>query len=73
MSFFSYKSCINNSIFKTISAQTRIREARKAIMAEPVRQLKTDNADGGLEFQFWTELRDICLLPEQAAFNQSGT
>ena len=41
-------------------------------MAEPVRQLKTDNADGGAEYEFWTELREICLLPEQAAFNQSG-
>lgn len=53
-------------------AQTRIREARKAIMSEPVRQLKTDNADGGDEYKFWSELREICLLPEQAAFNQSG-
>ena len=41
-------------------------------MAEPVRQLKTDNADGGEEYEFWSELRTICLLPEQAAFNQSG-
>lgn len=55
-----------------VSAQTRIREARKAVMAEPVKQLKTDNADDGEEYEFWNELRDICLLPEQAAFNQSG-
>uniref|UniRef100_A0A7M5WVI9 chitin synthase n=1 Tax=Clytia hemisphaerica TaxID=252671 RepID=A0A7M5WVI9_9CNID len=53
-------------------SQTKIREARKAVMAEPVRQLKTDNADGGEEYEFWNELREICLLPEQAAFNQSG-
>ncbi|XP_057290350.1 uncharacterized protein LOC130613049 [Hydractinia symbiolongicarpus] len=53
-------------------AQTRIREARKAIMADPPKQLQTDNADDGEEFEFWEELRQICLLPEQAAFNQSG-
>lgn len=58
--------------FLFLSAQTRIRETRKAVMAEPVRQLKTDNADAGEEYEFWSELRNICLLPEQAAFNQSG-
>ena len=59
-------------IFSHLLAQTRIRETRKAVMAEPVRQLKTDNADAGEEYAFWSELRSICLLPEQAAFNQSG-
>ena len=53
-------------------AQKRIRETRKAVMHEPTRNLETDNADDGAEFEFWKELRDICLLPEQAAFNQSG-
>lgn len=41
-------------------------------MADPPKQLQTDNADDGEEFEFWEELRQICLLPEQAAFNQSG-
>ena len=41
-------------------------------MHEPTKCLKTDNADDGAEFEFWEELREICLLPEQAAFNQSG-
>jgi len=53
-------------------AQTRIREARKAIMSEPTKSLKLHNADDGEEWEFWEELREICLLPEQAAFNQSG-
>lgn len=53
-------------------AQTRIREARKAIMSEVTRNLKEDNADDGAEFEFWDTLRSICLLPEQAAFNSSG-
>ena len=53
-------------------AQMRIRETRKAIMSEPTVNLKTNNADDGAEWEFWENLREICLLPEQAAFNQSG-
>ena len=36
------------------------------------KSLKEDNADYGAEHEFWAELRNICLLPEQAAFNSSG-
>jgi len=53
-------------------AQTRIREARKAIQSVQTKSLKEDNADYGAEHEFWAELRNICLLPEQAAFNSSG-
>ena len=55
-----------------LAAQMRIRETRKAIMSEPTVNLKTNNADDGAEWEFWENLREICLLPEQAAFNQSG-
>ena len=53
-------------------AQMLIRETRKAVMSEPTLNIKIDNADDGAEWDFWENLRQICLLPEQAAFNQSG-
>ena len=53
-------------------AQRRVRETRKAVMSEPTLNLKINNADDGAEWDFWENLRQICLLPEQAAFNQSG-
>ena len=52
-------------------AQKKIREARKAIEKIPCKQLDVDNNDDGKEFQFWFDLRRLCLLPEQAAFGQS--
>ena len=52
--------------------QIRIRETRKAVMSEPTLNLKNNNADDGTEWDFWENLRQICLLPEQDAFNQSG-
>ncbi len=37
----------------------------------PCKTLQHDNGDEGAEFEFWNDLREICLLPEQAAFGQS--
>ena len=41
-------------------------------MACPVNQLETDNGDEGKEHLFWKKLREVCLLPEESAFNQSS-
>ena len=50
----------------------RVRETRKAVMSEPTLNLKNNNADDGTELDFWENQRQICLLPEQDAFNHSG-
>lgn len=52
-------------------AQKKIREARKAIEKVPCKPIETANNDDGLEHRFWSDLRKLCLLPEQAAFGQS--
>lgn len=62
----------NKTISFYLKAQKLIRDARKAVMAEPTKSMKAHNGDDGEEYEFWMELREICLLPEQAAFNQSG-
>ena len=46
-----------------------IRAARKEI--DQTRCDKLESEGNGEENEFWSKLRDICLLPEQAAFNQS--
>ena len=48
-----------------------IRNTRKAIDKIPCKSLEKDNMDGGEEHRFWSGLRELCLLPEQAAFSQS--
>eukprot|EP00794_Sanderia_malayensis_P016107 gene16107-17728_t len=52
-------------------AQKQIRETRKGLEGVPCRNLRDDNGDEGAEYNFWNDLREICLLPEQAAFGQS--
>ncbi len=52
-------------------AQKLIREARKSLEKVQCKSLQRDNGDEGSEYNFWTELRQLCLLPEQAAFGQS--
>eukprot|EP00112_Aurelia_sp_Birch-Aquarium-sp1_P009840 Seg2134.2 transcript_id=Seg2134.2/GoldUCD/mRNA.D3Y31 product="Chitin synthase chs-2" protein_id=Seg2134.2/GoldUCD/D3Y31 len=53
------------------AAQTMIRNTRKAIDKIPCKSLETENMDEGEEHKFWSGLRELCLLPEQAAFSQS--
>ena len=52
-------------------AQKKIREARKCIEKVPCKKLETGNNDDGREHRFWSDLRNLCLLPEQAVFGQS--
>ena len=54
-----------------VLAQKKIRAARKDIEKVQCKSIETCNNDDGLEYKFWSDLRELCLLPEQAAFGQS--
>lgn len=52
--------------------ERKIREARQVMNGVTLRRLKYDNGDDGIEFEFWSQLREARLLPESKAFGQQS-
>ena len=65
----SLSGCIFDMLdFFYFLVERKIREARQTLNRVPLRNLKEDN--DGIEYEFWTRLRERCLLPESKAFGQ---
>ena len=64
----SMRHCKNNALLSFFTAQMRIQKARAEIDKRPWLTLKRESK---AEFGFWKKLREVCLLPEQAAFSSS--
>lgn len=50
----------------------KIRHTRRELDRLPLRYLDVDNSDDGNEYRFWEELRQVCLIPEMSAFDQTS-
>ena len=55
------------------SGQIKIRHTRRELDRLPLYYLDVDNQDDGIEYEFWEGLRQICLIPELSAFDQTST
>ena len=55
-----------------ISGQIKIRQTRRELDRLPLFFLDVDNADEGIEYEFWEGLRQACLVPELSAFDQTS-
>ena len=54
------------------SGQIKIRQARRELDRLPLHYLDVDNQDDGIEYEFWEGLRQMCLIPELSAFDQTS-
>lgn len=58
--------------FLLISGQKKIRRTRNELGRLPLKLLDLDNSDEGYEYNFWNDLRQECLIPENSAFGQTA-
>ena len=52
--------------------QEKIRRTRRELDRLPLYYMDIDNQDDGIEYEFWEGLRQVCLIPELSAFDQSA-
>ncbi|PFX22865.1 Ankyrin repeat and sterile alpha motif domain-containing protein 1B [Stylophora pistillata] len=65
------KSLINKLQYPN-RGQKKIRRTRNELGRLPLKLLDLDNSDEGYEYNFWNDLRQECLIPENSAFGQTA-